>query len=369
MNISRLRDAALNYVLLLAFACTVALAGCERQEEERAPVVRPVRILTIGDGRAGRSLAYSGQIRAGETAELGFEVAGRIIELPVTEGQQVKKGDLLARLNPADFQALLDQADANYRQAQTTFERYEEIVERGAVSRQELDLRRRNYEVAQAELATARKALDDTRLIAPFAGEIGRRLVDNFVNVQAKEGVVILQDLTKLEIVVTIPEQDWAKADPNLDKEERTAMIRPMVSVSMIPDREFPARIKEVATVADPVTRTFEVIAEMDNPPDVSILPGMTANVTISVPEGGTAVRPAAAFSIPVNAVLADAQGNSTVWKVDTDTMTVSRAQVQLGDMAGSQVRVLSGLNPGDRIATSGVHNLREGMQISELRQ
>ena len=76
-----------------------------------------------------------------------------------------------------------------------------------------------------------------------------------------------------------------------------------------------------------------------------------------------------AAYSIPANAVLADADGNSTVWKVDPDTMTVSSAMIQLGDVSGSQVRVLAGLNPGDRIATSGVHKLREGMQVTELRQ
>ena len=369
MKNSPMRIAALNYALLFVVACTAVLASCQRQEVEREPVVRPVRILTIGDAGSGRSLAYSGTIRAGETAELGFEVAGRIIELPVIEGQQVNEGDVLARLDPADFQSQLDQAEANYRQAETTFERYKDIVERGAVSRQELDLRQRNYEVAQAELATARKALSDTRLVAPFTGQIGRRLVDNFVNVQAKEGVVILQDLTTLEVVISIPEQDWARADPNLTKEQRTALIRPMVNLTMIPDREFPARIEEVATVADPVTRTFEVIAAMDNPPDVAILPGMTANITISVPEGGTRAGADTAFSIPANAVLADEEGNSTVWKVDPDTMTVSRARIQLGDMAGDQVRVLSGLNPGDRIATSGVHNLREDMQVSELRQ
>jgi RND family efflux transporter MFP subunit len=369
MKISQLRNVAPNYLLLVVVACSALLAGCQRQEEERAPVVRPVRIVTIGETGSGRSLAYSGAIRAGETAELGFEVAGRIIELPVIEGQQVNRGDMLARLDPADFQSQLDQADANYRQAQTTFERYKEIVERGAVSRQELDVRQRNYEVAQAELATARKALSDTRLVAPFSGQIGRRLVDNFVNVQAKEGVVILQDLTKLEVVISIPEQDWARARTNLTTEERTALIRPVVSLSMIPDREFPARIKEVATVADPVTRTFEVIAVMDNPSDVTILPGMTASIIITVPEGGTSAGDDTAFSIPANAVLADAQGNSTVWKVDPTTMTVSRANIQLGDMSGDQVRVLSGLNQGDRIATSGVHNLRDGMQVSELRQ
>jgi RND family efflux transporter MFP subunit len=364
-----LRGSTLDLALLFIVGSMAVLPACQRQEVEREPVVRPVRIITIGEAGAGQTLVFSGSIRAGDTAELGFEVSGRIVELPVIEGQQVSEGELLARLDPADFQSRVDQAEANYRQAQSTFERYKEIVERGAVSRQELDLRQRNYEVAQAELATARKALSDTRLVAPFAGEIGRRLADNFVNVQAKEGVVILQDLTTLEIVVTIPEQDWARARPGLTREERTALITPMVSLTMIPGREFPARLKEIATVADPITRTFEVIAEMDNPDDVQILPGMTANVRVTVPGGGTATTDVAAYSIPANAVLADAAGNPTVWQVDPDTMTVSRTLVQLGDVSGSQVRVVGGLNPGDRIATSGVHKLREGMQVTELRR
>jgi RND family efflux transporter MFP subunit len=352
---------------LPAIAVMMLLSACEQQVEERAPVVRPVRIMTIGEGGGGRSLSYSGQIRAGETAELGFEVPGRIIELPVIEGQQVKRGDMLARLDPADFQTSLNQAQANYRQAETTYERYKEIVEKGAVSRQELDLRKRNYEVAQAELAAAQKALDDTRLLAPFDGNIGRRLVDNFTNVQAKEGVLILQDLSSFEVIITVPEQDWSRADPNLSKEERSRLIRPVVTLSTFPDRGFPARITELATVADPVTRTFEVIAAMDNPPDTTILPGMTATVTISIPEGGTRAGEDMAVSIPANAVLGDEQGNSTVWKIDPATMTVSRAEIQLGDLTGDRVRVIGGLRQGDRIATSGVHNLREGMQVSEL--
>jgi len=352
---------------LWACASMLMLAACEQQVEERASVVRPVRIMTIGDESAGRSLSYSGQVQAGETAELGFEVAGRIVEFPVIEGQQVSKGDMLARLDPADFQTSLDQAQAKFRQAQTTYERFKEIVEQGAVSRQDLDLRKRNYEVAQADLARAQKALDDTRLVAPFSGIIGRTLTDNFVNVQAKEPVLVLQDMSMLEVVITVPEQDWSRADPNLSKEERTALIRPVVTLSTFPDRMFPAEITEVATVADPVTRTFEVIAAMENPPDTTILPGMTANVTISIAEGGTSAGEDTAVAIPASAVVGDEQGIPTVWKIDPGSMTVSRTVVQLGDLTGANVRVLSGLQEGDRIATSGVHNLREGMQVSEL--
>ena len=323
--------------------------------------------MTIGDESAGRSLSYSGQVRAGETAELGFEVPGRIVEFPVIEGQQVSRGDMLARLDPADFQTALNQAQAKFRQAQTTYERFKEIVEQGAVSRQDLDLRKRNYEVAQADLAKAQKALDDTRLVAPFSGIIGRTLTDNFVNVQAKEPVLILQDMSRLEVVITVPEQDWSRADPNLSKEERSALIRPVVTLSTFPDRKFPAEITELATVADPVTRTFEVIAAMDNPPDTTILPGMTANVTISAAEGGSSAGEDTAVAIPAAAVVGDEQGNSTVWKIDPASMTVSRTVIQLGDLTGANIRVLSGLQEGDRIATSGVHNLREGMQVSEL--
>ena len=102
------RKTAFSYCLLVTVGSMVVLSGCERPEVERAEVVRPVRILTIGDGNVGRSLSYSGQMRAGETAELGFEVPGRIIELPVNEGQQVNQGDMLARLDPADFQRTVD---------------------------------------------------------------------------------------------------------------------------------------------------------------------------------------------------------------------------------------------------------------------
>lgn len=369
MKNTQSRGSALKHGLLIVVASMAALAGCQREEQERAPVVRPVRILTIGGGGDGATLSYSGEIRAGETAELGFEVPGRIIELPVVEGQSVAEGELLARLDPADFQSQLDQAEANFRQAQSTFERFSELVETGAVSRQDFDLRKRNFEVAEADLATARKALSDTRLLAPFAGNVGRRLVDNFVNVQAKEGVLILQDLTTLEVVSAIPEQDWSRSDPNMTNEQRTERVRPVVSLSTLPDRAFPARVTEIAKVADPVTRTFEVVVAIENPEDVTLLPGMTANITITIPDQDVGEALGQAYSIPNGAVMGDEQGNSTVWRVDPETMTVSRVQVQLGELTGSQVRVLSGLQAGDRIATSGVHNLREGMQVSELRQ
>ena len=193
MHIAKKMDGASLRPLPLVLMLT--LVACEKPAPEPVEVVRPIKIMTIEQVGAERVLSYSGRVIAGETADLGFEVPGRIIELPVTESQTVTEGELVARLDPADYQSALDQADADYRAAESTFRRYEELAERGAVSRQELDDQRRNFEVSAAALETARKALNDTRLVAPFSGDIGRVYLDNFQNVQAKEPVAVIQDI------------------------------------------------------------------------------------------------------------------------------------------------------------------------------
>ena len=111
------------------------LAGCERAPEETPEVVRPVRILTISELAGGASLSYPGEIQGAENANISFEVPGRIIELPVQEGVDVQAGDVLARLDPADFQSSLDAAEARARASREAFERFEEVFERGAISR------------------------------------------------------------------------------------------------------------------------------------------------------------------------------------------------------------------------------------------
>jgi len=202
-------------------------------------------------------------------------------------------------------------------------------------------------------------------LRAPFAGRIGRTYVDNFNNVQAKQPILLLQDVTNLEIVVNVPEQDWLRAKPGVSLAQRSENIRPRVSLSSSPGRSFPATITEVAASADPITRTFEARSRFVPPDDISILPGMSATVTISMPEYLT--EDSLNILVPANAVAADEDGNSYVWKINVADMTVSRANVVLGQLSGDEVGILEGLESGDRIAVSGVQNLHEGMQIREL--
>ena len=194
--------------------------------------------------------------------------------------------------------------------------------------------------------------MSDTQLRAPFAGRIGRTYVDNFNNVQAKQPILIMQDLTQLEIVINIPEQDWLRAKPSLTLTQRNERAKLEVSLSTLPDRSFPAAITEIAASADPVTRTFAAHALFDPPGDVSILPGMSATLTVRIPSDVEGIG--SALQIPANAIVGGDDGGSYVWKVDAATMTVSLAPVTAGQLSGSEIDILEGIATGDRIAVSG---------------
>jgi RND family efflux transporter MFP subunit len=319
-------------------------------------------MLEIGAAAAGGTLEYPGEVAAAQSAEMSFEMAGRIIEFPVVEGQQVERGTVLARLDPADFQAELQTEVARRNAARATYERTKVLYQTGAASGEDLDKARRDFEVTAARIKTAEKAVSDTTLRAPFAGKVARRMFEEFQNVQAKQAILLLEDDSALEVKVSVPERDWVRSKPGLTAEERTARARPMVTISSIPDRQFDAHLKEWATSADPVTRTFPTTFGFDAPEDVKVLPGMTARVTLTLPEDHEGQQ--VGVSLPSNAVPSDESGSPYVWRVDMSSMTVHRTPVTLGELSGTQVQILSGLEDGDLVAISGVHHLREGAPV-----
>ena len=344
-------------LLLAAFTS----AGCGDDPEPPPDPARPVKILEISDTGSGRTLEYPGQVRAAQEAQMGFEVPGRVIDFPVIEGQQVEEGQLLAKLDPRDFQAQLDAQHARQNQAKTEYDRQQILFSKGVASKQDMERAQRNFEVIDAAVQAAQKAMDDTELRAPFDGVVARKIKQDFKNVQAKEVILILQDLSHLEVVVGVPEADLALSNRNrqstgTDRER----AKPTVVLSTFPDKPIPATIKEIATTADPTTRTFAVTVQFDTPTEFTALPGMTAKVSVKIPGS----RWGAALSIPSLAVRSDDEGNAMVWKVDPQAMTVSKVLVELGELFGDQVEIKSGLSNGDQIAISGVHHLREGTPV-----
>jgi RND family efflux transporter MFP subunit len=315
---------------------------------------------TIGSLEPAALREYPGTVRAFQTAEMGFEVSGRVTEFLVREGDRVEQDAVLARLDARDYEAQQKVALANLEKARADLARSENIYREdpGAISADDIERDRRAVKVTEAQLEIAQKAVADTELRAPFAGVMARKLVEDFANVQAKQPVLILQDNSILEVEIAVPERDFVRRRPEQEtKADVTARFMPTVIISSLPDREFPATIRESATTADPVTRTFPVKLNFENPADVNILPGMTARVRI-------VVDPESAWSVPATAAQADENGQPYVWKVDASKMTVSKSSVELGPLTGDRVLLTSGVTEGDLVATSGAMVLREGMQV-----
>ena len=350
--------------ILLAACSWLLCAGCAEEPPAPEPVVRPVKIFEVGGVSAEGRREYPGTVSAVLDAELSFEVPGRVVEFPVNEGQEVEKGTILAKLDPRDFQAQFDSANALYRDARVDWERAEVLFKEGVTAKAERDRRRAYFEVQEANLREAQKALDDTVLRAPFSGVVARRLIRDFRNVPAKQPVLILQDASSLEIEIHVPERDLTRPPAaGIHVDEITRRTDPRVALTAVPDREFPARVQEYATTADPTTRTFAVTLAFDRSEDVNVFPGMTARVSILAEQLEMGVGP----RVPARAVASDEAGNPFVWVISRETMKAERRAVELGELEDGEIFVTSGLEPGDWLASSGVHQLREGMQVSRF--
>jgi len=350
-------------MLLAAFAVSCS------QEEERPVVAQPVRVFTIKDAAEVPFRSFPGEVVAARTGRLSFEVSGRLIEFPIQNGQLVKTGDLIGQIDTADFIAARDSAQAAYDAAKSNFERNEALQQRGAVAVSVVDRARQELDTADANLRTAVRALEETRLLAPFDGRISERIARELQNIRAQEQVAILEDISTLEIEINIPERDMMLGSRGLTVDDARNLLEAQVEFSIMPGQRIPLDLKTFSTRANPVSRTFLVSFAFEPPPDQNILPGMTGSVFVrraasveAEEEQGLPTR-----MVPVEAVTTES-GNSTVWRIDPETMKVSPITVEMTSIQGGAALIRSeALADGDEIVASGARFLFEGMPVSRM--
>jgi RND family efflux transporter MFP subunit len=411
-------------LFLLVLFLVPGLFSCGRKKEE-LPVretVRPVKMLTVAPGGVGREISFPGRVRASQRVELSFKVSGPLIELPAEEGQAMSRGDLLARIDPRDFEtrvvgiesrigeakaqleametgarpedlaileAEVEAAEAVRLNAEQQYQRYRDLYVKRQVSKADFDRYKSEYDMARAQLATsgqnlekgrtgarkedidaqkarirgleadlkgARDALGDTFLKAPFDGLIARRYVDNFTEVRAKEPIVSFQDVSRVEVLVDVPEMTMAMVRGG-------GKVAATAEFASAPGRRFDLSMKEYATAADSRTQTYQIVLEMDQPEGVAILPGMTATVA-----GQAAAGENVPVIVPTSVIFANETGGSQVWVIDRESLTVSMRKVTTGELTGSEgIELVEGVEPGETVAVTGVTQLREGDRVRDL--
>lgn len=359
------------FSLILAGFLLVIFTACSRPEPPPAPeVARPARLFTVEGPNAQIIRSFPGEVQASDQADLAFRVGGKLIEFPATRGIRVKQGQLLARLDPADYQAAANQAQAEYTLAVAQFERAAELIDRQLVSQAEYDQRNSLMQVRQSALVRAQNNLDYTGLYAPFDGVVGRRLAENFENVAAGQVVMIIQTDQMIDVLVDVPESIVARV-------ERTRVNQDPLPVQVrfgsSQDRTFEAYYKEHETTADPATLTFRVTFSLPMPESVNVLPGMSATVIADLSElfydevgDQTLVPIEAIFSAEEEPLDAEFR---QVWVVDPDTMRATRHEVRVGQLSGDRIAILEGLEEGEMIISAGVNGVQEGMLVRPMQR
>lgn len=349
-------------VLLVAAVAALFLYRVAPDEPVEDTLVRPIKSTVVGAYTDRPVLFFPGSVEADREVDLAFEVGGRLIEFPVRRGMLVEEGDILGRLDPTTFENQLRNVKAELDLARSSLARIERALAVNAVSQEEFARAAAAVQKAEAQLAIHQKALTDTVLKARFAGRVSETFVNTYDNVNSGRPVLKLQDTQRLALAVSVPETYIHWAQPDFLEEAPF-----VVSFDSLPGVEYPATVREYATVADPVTRSFRVRLQFEPDQDFLLLPGMTGTVRVDGPEQVYVNAPPL---IPSNAVGHASDGRAFVWALDpTDTQDIYAARrhfVELGRRSGETIEA-TGIETGIRIATAGVATLTEGRRVRLL--
>lgn len=350
----------LKKILIVNLISTVALlaSACgEQAEQVLEKPLRPVRTLVVEVADGPTLKEFPAVVEAALRADLSFRISGRIVSLPVKQGDRVQKGQELARLDDAELRIQLADTQSSFDKAEADFNRASQLIQKNTISRADFDQVKANFNTARAHLDSARNNLSYARLKAPFSGGIARTFVENFQEVNAREPVLVLHDLSSINLKIDVPESVIAGSEKGRRPNNMVARF------DAYPDERFPLQFKEVATQPDEVSKTYEVILTMQTPRNRNLLPGMTARVY------GRQLLPENARTqiiLPASVVLQDSQGNY-VFKVSDNgdgTGTIQRQAVTIGDIVPRGIEIFSGIGAGDQVVTAGMSKIKAGMQV-----
>ncbi len=345
------------------------LHGCTSQEVPKSD--RRVRVLQVEAEDLHPTLMFPGRSRPAKSVNLSFRVSGQLHELHALVGQEIKKGTVLAKLDPRDFELRVNniagsllQAEAALRLAETESERFTNLFQRdpGAVS--EILVKQKQEAVnnligqlksTQANLETAKLALDDTELKAPYDSTIVAAFVDNFEQVNAGQFIVRLISTQEIEVLIDVPDRIISSI-----KDARNIHVK----FDGVPGIRFPASIEEIGTEASQTTRTFPVTLLVVPPEGTYLFPGMTGTAFLeqASPHAGKKIT----FKLPLSALLSQNGQASTVWVADSVTNNLSLKTVEIITLA-DQYAVVTGLSDKDRVVVSGVNFLNKDQIITPL--
>ena len=358
-------------------ALALALSACDKSPaaETKAPLAK-VRTEVIATVPLSINNELSGRVVAPRVAQVSARVAGVVLKRVYTEGSEVKQGDVLFLIDPAPFKADLDSAQAALRksralsmQAKLQDQRYTELVESNAISRQDYDNARALALQADADVAANQAAVRRAELnlgyatvTAPISGRIGRALVTEGALVGQGEVTAMarIQQLNPIHVDLTQSTRDLDNLRESFRAGELQQVGKNQARATLIRDNgslyPLPGKLLFTDVSVDPSTGQIILRSEFPNP-DYDLLPGSFVRVRLEQAVNKEAI------SVPQRAILRDGAGVAQVLLLDGENR-VRQQPVQLGSVQNDRWIVNAGLKPGDRIVIEGLQHARAGDQV-----
>jgi RND family efflux transporter MFP subunit len=346
---------------------SIALTACQ-EKPKITETVRAIKIITVSEQAAEQIRKFSGQVAAVDSSDLSFQVGGQVASVKVDIGDRVKKGQLLAVLDPEPYRlevdaikAELGKARDNVIKSKAQYERHKRIFEQGAGAKRFVEVSEYNYKAARsavdyqmARLDLANRNLRKTKLLSPYDGTIALRTVQPHEEVQVGQKVFEIDAKGKMEVQLAVPETTIDRI--HIDDAAT-------ITFPTLPGDAAKGRISYIGSAAVQAN-AFPVKVELIGP-DKKVKPGMTAEVNLSMkPESA---QPG--FLVPIQAILpADDAKKGYAFVYDPKTSMVKKTSIRLGDAQHGEAIVFEGLTAGDIIAVAGVSFLADGMKVKLMK-
>jgi RND family efflux transporter MFP subunit len=353
----------MNLMLRIQVVAVAALAaaGCAKHEAVVDPA-RPVVLAQVVAGSGGETSVFAGEVKPRYESDLAFRIGGKIVERSVDAGARVRKGQVLARLDPADVglqaeaaRAQVVAAQNEYDFAKSEFDRYQNLLEQKFVSASAVDAKRNAMNTNRAKLEQAKANLSVTQnqtayatLVAPEDGVITAVTAESGQVVAAAQIVMRHARETEREVAIAVPE----------GRINELARAREIAVVLVAdPGRPYRAQVREISPMVDPVTRTFAVRVQVANPAP-ALQWGMTANVVVA------AAGASSASLLPSTSVYQTVDGRPAVWVFDPAAGNVKLRPVIIAQYREDGVVIGSGLSAGEWVVATGANKLHEGQSV-----
>ncbi|MCS2873858.1 efflux RND transporter periplasmic adaptor subunit [Bacteroides thetaiotaomicron] len=339
-------------ISLVCLSVFLLFYGCKNGEAKRE-IAKTVKVSTAIVHGEEKTTSFPGKVKAASEIDLAFRINGPITKINVTEGQFVRKGEVIAEMDSRDYYIQLSATEAEYKQVKSEAERIIQLYEKQSVSDNDYDKAVSGLRQVTAKYEAHKNALSDTKLIAPFDGYIQKRYFNKAEVISAGMPVFSMISTEVPEVEINIPASEYIR------KEKFESFY---CHFDTYPDKMFPLELISVNQKAN-LNQLYTVRFRLKTTNNQQMpSPGMSSMVTIKFkPESSDLV------SIPLAAVF-EQNGKQTVWIYNDEQKTVQARTIRMSEIPNNGTVIVSeGISPGEKVISAGVYSLIDGCEVKLL--